>query len=397
MPIKTPTTNELKDTIFANINARLDSSASPLFPRAFLKVHAKVLAGVYIMLHRYINSNQQQGFVSTASAEPITLNGKVITPLNEWGALVRRPKSLAATNAVLTVLVTVETQTGTLPAQSQLIGANNNVIYLTQSAILLNAATVSVSVRAVSDPNGKKGAGVVGNLVAGDSLNFANPLANVAREATVTAQTTTGADAETKQHYRARVDRGFKVLPQGGALADYDEWARGVEGISAAFVYRGSPGQVDVYVESGTTLRGVPTAAQLIAVDDAIQFAGNGKATRRPAGAWVNVLPISTIGFTVYVIGLVTNTLAKTQSDITAAIKEHFVDAAPFIAGIDTLPKTDLITIVELSSVVANITNASGDTFSATRMTKFGGDGALLNIFSLGKGVKVHVNDVIYQ
>ena len=173
--------------------------------------------------------------------------------------------------------------------------------------------TVYVTVKAVEDPNGSGGGGEGGNLSAGDVITFANPLANVQRAAAVTAQTVTGADAETTDEYRQRVVDRFQRRPQGGAPADYDEWGNTVAGIANIYPYTGAPGQVDVYVESSTETDGIPTTAQMEAVYSAIQYDNNGLASRRPLSGWVNVLPIKRTAFSVVVSNVTADDLAAVQ------------------------------------------------------------------------------------
>lgn len=386
MATQTPTTAELTATIVGQIEAQIGQTV-PLLPKAFIRVLAKVLAAVFITLYKYIGFMGLQMFVRTASASPTEINGKTITPLNEWGTLIGEGTPRGATAAELSVQVTVENQTGSLPSGSQLVGATNGVTYLTLNAVLLNAPTVTLTVRAVADSNGSGGVGAIGNLDPGAVLNFANPLANVARQATVLSQTVTGADAETTAAYRQRVIDRFQRRPQGGAYSDYAVWGGQPAGIANIYPYTGQPGEVDVYVESATEPDGIPTQAQLDAVFDAIELDQDGLATRRPANAFVNVLPILRVSFDVDVIGLTGNDLATLRDDVQEAIEQYFLNAEPFIVGLDVPPRRDRIFNVEILSIVNDVAKAAGGSFSNVTFN-ITGDPTLITSYTLNEGQK---------
>jgi len=100
MSIQTPTTKELSDNIIASFEATLNQS-TPLLPKSFLRVLAKVLAGVWVILYKYGGFILLQQFVRTASDQPTEINGQTVTPLDEWGELVGIGAPAAATKAEL--------------------------------------------------------------------------------------------------------------------------------------------------------------------------------------------------------------------------------------------------------------------------------------------------------
>lgn len=395
MATQTPTTQELSASIVGAIEAQIGQSV-PLLPKAFIRVLAKVLAATFITLYKYIGFIGLQLFVRTASGSPTVINGKTITPLIEWGRLIGLGDPLKATAAELTIDVTVEQQTGSLPSGSQLLGETNGVTYLTIGSVLLNAPVVSVTVRAAADPNGSGGVGEIGNLDPGAVLNFANPLPNVARATVVTAQTVTGADAETIDSYRQRVIDRFQRRPQGGAYADYAIWGEEVAGIASVYPYTGQPGEVNVYVESSTETDGIPTQAQLDAVFNSIELDQTGLASRRPANAFVNVLSISRTSFTVTVNGLQGNDLGGLQDSITAAVEGYFLRAEPFIVGLNTPPRRDRISGIELLGVVNDIVRAAGGTFLSATFT-LTGQASNLTSYTLGEGEKAKAASVVFN
>lgn len=397
MSLETPTTKELSDNIIAQLEASLNQTI-PLLPKSFMRVLAKALAAVFVLLYKYGGFIFLQMFVQSASANATTILGVTVTPLTFWGRLIGVGDPTAATSAELLIDVTVESQTGSLPSGSQLVNSGNGVTYITIGSVLLNSPTVQATIRAVSDQAGGGGAGTIGNLDPGAIVSFANPLANVARDAVVDSQTVTGADAEAVEVYRQRVLDRFQKRPQGGAYADYEQWGEEVAGIINVYPYTSDcPGQVDVYCEatpeSSGSPDGIPTTAQLEAVLGSIELDENGLASRRPANALVNSFPITRVPFGVRVTGLLVDDLAQVQADITTAVEEYFLSREPFIEGLSVLPRRDRVTQSAVGGVVDDIVSAAGGVFSAAFVEQ-----SSLNIilYSLGIGEKAKADSVTF-
>jgi uncharacterized phage protein gp47/JayE len=397
MSLITPTTAEINANIIAQLEASLNQTI-PLLPKSFLRVLAKALAAVFILLYKYAGSIFLNIFVQTASDQDTIVNGETINPLKFWGRLIGVGDPTAATNAELLIDITVTNQTGSLPSGTQLVNANNGVTYITIGSILLDAPTKQAIIRAVSDQAGGGGAGVIGNLDPGDIVTFANPLANVDRSASVDSQTVTGANGESTEAYRQRIIDRFQKRPQGGAYADYEQWSEEVEGIINAYPYTSDcPGQVDVFIEatvaSSGSPDGIPTAAQLQAVLDSIELDENGIPTRRPANALANTFPITRVPFDVSVNGLIVDNLAQVQADITTGVEEYFLDREPFIVGLSVAPRTDRITSSAVGGVVDDIVSAAGGIFAGVIVTQ---SAVVINIFALGIGEKAKADSVTF-
>jgi uncharacterized phage protein gp47/JayE len=395
MSLQTPTTKEINDNIIAQLEASLNQTI-PLLPKSFLRVLARALSGVFVLLYKYGGFMFLQTFVRTATISSTTVNGVELSPLKEWGRLVGVGDPAPATNAELLIDITVEAQTGTLPSGTQLLNSSNGVTYITIGAAALDAATVQATIRAVSDQAGGGGAGAIGNLDPGAVVSFANPLANVSRNAVVVSQTVTGADGESTEAYRQRIIDRFQKRPQGGAYADYEQWGEEPAGILNVYPYTSEcPGQVDLYVEatvaSSGSPDGIPTNAQLQEVLESVELDDAGLASRRPANALVNAFPINRVGFDVRVTGLLVSDLAAVRADIEAALEEYFAGREPFIPGLSVPPRRDRITRSALSGVVDDIVSAAGGIFSAVFLTL---DGVDIDLYSLGVGEKSKLNSV---
>jgi uncharacterized phage protein gp47/JayE len=369
LPVQT--TQAIADNIVAQIEAEI-SQTVPLLPKAFVRVLAKALAGVFILLYKYAGFVFLQMFVAHATMAETTINGKKIRPLVEWGRLVGVGDPYAATRAELQIAVKVTNLTGTLQAGALVVRTETGVIYQVVAPVPLTASVVTATIRAVSDQSGGNGSGAIGNLLVGDVVSFANPLPNIATNATVSVVVVNGANAEATEAYRARVIRRFQRRPQGGAHADYQLWAEEVPGIINAYPYSGEldgrPGEVDVFCEatpeSSGSADGYPTDPQLTAVLASINMDVGGKATRRPIGAAVNAKSITRQDFTVTVTGL-TPESETVKDSIRDALSEYMLSREPYIEGLSTLPRRDIVTQGAVSGVVDDVTAAFGASYTS--------------------------------
>lgn len=397
----TPTTAQLSANIVASISAAISQSV-PLLPKAFVRVLAKALAAVMILLYKRGDFIGLQWFVSTASTGVTTFNGQQLVPLIEIGRQIGVGDPTPATQAEFIAAITVTSQVGALTAGTQIIGPTNGITYLLVGSVALDAATVYGTFRAASDQSGGDGSGVIGNLTVGAELNFANPLPNVSRTVTVSSINTVGADAEDLDtDYRRRVLDRWQKRPQGGALADYEQWAETVPGIINVYPYTGAaPGTVDLYSEatvaSSGSPEGIPTAPQLAAVLAAVEFDDNGLASRRPACAFVYSLPITRTKFRVDIEGLAgVADPAQVQADIEGAMAAYFAAGEPFINGLTVPPRRDRLTRSRIIGTVDDIVAAANGTFTTARFNVVGD--MPIESYMLGRGEKAALDSVVYS
>lgn len=380
-----PTVEELSTNIVAGIESSLEQSV-PLLPKAFIRVLAKVLAAVLVIVYRYAGWILLQQYISTASAKETTVLGRKIRPLIELGRENGTGDPIDAQHAELVIEVTVINQTGSLATGSQLLREDTGVLYLTTAPVALDAATVSVTIRAATDQDGGDAAGTIGNLEVGETVEFASPI-NIGATATVTSVAKVGVDAETTEAYRARVLRREQAKPQGGAYADYRAWGEKAPGVVAVYPYTGAPGYVDVYIECDSDLDadGIPDGTVLAAALAAINLDDDGLATRRNANMKPNVMAISRTSFQVAVAGLAATDLAGTQAAIATGVDEFLRSREPFIEGLSVLPRLDRVTQGEIGGVVSEIASAAGATVLSITLRLSGAD---IEAYTLGEGEK---------
>ena len=365
MALATPTTKQISDNVIAQLEASL-SQTIPLLPRAFLRVIAKVTAGVYVTIYKYAGFSLLQMFVARATFQTTEINGQLIRPLVEWGRLVGVGDPIPATQAELEIDITVLSQVGSLPAGTQLLNTTTGVVYQTTAAVDLDSASVSVNARASSDQDGGDGSGEIGNMVDGQTLKLASAPATVAATATVASTVSAGAEAEEEDAYRARVVRRFQRRAQGGAYSDYQQWGTEVAGVRNVYPYTGSPGQVDVYVEAVAGPDGIPDSSLLEDVLESIEFdpdespSPTGLANRRPANAAINVLAITRTEFDVDITGFESDDESSVLASIEQGVDEYLRAREPFIVGLSSLPRLDRVTQGAVAGVVNEIAEANG-------------------------------------
>jgi len=399
MSLTTPTTTEIYTNLIAQIEAAIGQTV-PILPKAFVRVLAKALSGVFILLYKYGGWMFLQIFVQTASIRTTSILGKTFSPLVFWGRLVGIGDPVPATGAELEITISVITQSGSIPSGTLLLGASNGVTYALLGTVTLNDSVITAQVRAVADQAGGGGLGAIGNLEVGSVVYFSSTPANVAKNTVVSGIVNTASDSESETAYRQRVLDKFQKRPQGGAYADYEEWAEEAPGIINAYPYTGDPGEVNVYLEatpeSSGSADGIPTAAQLAAALDLIELDVDGLATRRPAGTRVFTFPISRVGFDVTVIGISpVSDLDTVRDDIETALNEYFSTIEPYISGLSVPPRRDTITRTQMSAIVEDITTAANATFSALLFVLEGGSGTL-GEYTMGEGERAKMSNIIF-
>lgn len=148
-----------------------------------------------------------------------------------WG-VARIPASAASGSVTFTGLA------GTvLPSGIGLRDAAGNTYTTQAGATIGSGGTATVAVLADA-------AGAVGNLAAGTSVDAVSPIAGVtAQQALVAVPGLAGGrDAEADEALRTRLLARIRQPPAGGAMADYEAWARAVSGIGYVAVVPGGLG-----------------------------------------------------------------------------------------------------------------------------------------------------------
>jgi hypothetical protein len=371
MALETRTIQQVNDLIYNQLEAQF-AKTFPLFPKSFIRYLSKTLAGVFIILYKTNGWIFKQLFVQFASFEDVTINGKVINPLKEWGRLVGVGDPNEATQAELTISLVVNSIGETLFAGTQFTNTTNGVIYITQQNYTLSANPTAVQVIATT-------AGTIGNLTPGtDILTAVNTLGIIENDATITTLDTTAVAAETETNYRRRIIERFQLQPQGGAYADYRIWASEVPGVLQTYIYAGDPpSNVLIYVAGvpASYVDRVADSALLLAVANAVEYdPDTGVADRRPIGAVIdpdgdgsysNIESITNVTFDIEITSLVVDdeVIDDVKENIYNSLDDYMQDREPFIEGLSIPPKKGTVTQANVIGIVNDIVQAQSGTF----------------------------------
>ena len=193
--------NKTVESVYKLIVAGLEQELNVKFrllPKSFIRVLAKVMAGVYITLYKQQAWMFLQMFVDTATFDEIEVLGRKIRPLVMWGELVGVGEPSEATQWAGKARVKVTAVRTYLEEGSPLRNAATGKIYITTETKFLAKMEEVIAVKCAE-------AGTVGNLVTGDELQFVSPLNNVERKDLVTEVNYEAVDAESAVTYRGRV------------------------------------------------------------------------------------------------------------------------------------------------------------------------------------------------
>lgn len=363
-----------------------------LLPKAFLRIFLKIISAVFLILYKLIGWYFLQIFPHTASFDPVTVLGVTLRPLVMWGRLVGVGDPFAATQWTGTVhAISYPIAFGrSVVAGTQLKSNLSGQVYITEGTVLINAETVVLNVRCVSQ-------GTMGNLTVGDELSFVEPLGTVHRGASVTAIGVLGTDSEGEAAYRARVMNRYQSPPQGGAALDYRLWASGVPGVLQTYVYKDDDTATGVLVfvagVSGLYVDRIPSPELRVAVGTACTYdPKTGLSTRKPVGAvldpgndgtYANVLPVSIVAYDVAIAGLVGVDPEGFAEVAKPLVENYFLGREPYIRGLSVdVNIKDKITRNALISIFNTVAEKFGASFGAVTMTG-PGDG---NSYTLSRG-----------
>ncbi|MCK5611173.1 baseplate J/gp47 family protein [Candidatus Pacearchaeota archaeon] len=251
-----PTTEEINDRIISDIESKT-SQSTPLFFKAFNRVLAFALSGVFTILYKFGQWAIRQIFTITQDGDSLELKG-------DQYDIARK----VATSAELTAGFTGDNGT-TIPSGQQFRGDSNGLLYTLQTTEEIVGGTASGAVLCLTS-------GEAGNLINGSNLTILQPIAGLDNQATISATVTEGEDQESIEDYRARISEREKTPPQGGSLVDYILWAKEVPGITRAFAWghREVPaiaeGHVTIYPLNDDEASRIPSSAKLTEVQEYI-------------------------------------------------------------------------------------------------------------------------------
>lgn len=216
MSFARPTLAELITRTTADLVSRLQLE-SEVMRRAFVRTVSRVWSGAVHALYGHLDWSSRQHLVSTCDAEFLDAHGAEYE-------LSRLPATYASGEAIFS-----GADGAIVPAGTRVQRADG-VEYLVQADAAIDAGgTVAVAVDAVD-------AGADGNSGPGTALTLTSSIPAVFAAAAAPDGITGGNDVESDARFRARVLERKRAAPQGGALVDYEIWAKEVAGVTRVWV-----------------------------------------------------------------------------------------------------------------------------------------------------------------
>lgn len=334
-----PTIEEIKNRIVSDIENKIGQTV-PLLPLAFIKVFASAVSGTIFLLYQAILWVYKQIFPATADYFNLVLLGAIV------GVTPRK--------AVSAVIFCDVPGTGTQVSQGTLFIGDNGVTYrvTTNTAIVAGVAS-DVPMLALTS-------GEIGNLANGEILNITSTDLDLTGTATVTDTQTSGAKAESRESFSARVSLRYRtryITGSPGAIA-----INGLE--TPNFIWIGPyesatlPGTVDVYGRVDNKTDGIPTNAQLAELLNYLKFdPTTGKEIRRPMGITYVPTAISVRSFEIDIYISGSNPALNAQ--IQTALENYASSLEPYIIGISDTRK-NVLTNTDAAGVADGVAVQAG-------------------------------------
>jgi len=306
MSFQRPTLENLITRTRQDFESRLEI-AGTLLRRAVSAVLAKVVAGAAHLLHGYLEFISQQLMPDTA------IDSYMLRWASIWG-IVPTPGSYASG------IADVEGLSGTVIPAGTLWRRSDGRLYETLAEVTIEDESAVIALESLE-------AGVDANCDAGTQLSIVTPILGVNSSALVDSEGLGGgADGESNDSIRARTLDRIRRPPMGGAITDYEKWAREVPGVTRVWVYPewlgpGTVGVTFVRDGDGEGAEIIPDSGEVETVQDYID-------ARRPVTAHVTVFapiadPVD------YEIIIVPNTEVVKAAVEAELADMHFRDATP--------------------------------------------------------------------
>lgn len=361
-----PNITQLNTNIAGDLKNKLNLSNNPL--KRVLNALALVLSGQFYLAYLYLRDIQDNIFVDTATTAEFggTLERQGMIYLNRGmfpdSIGVFKLSVTAVAGSVLRANLTFKSNEGTL---------NPGQVYVLDSEYTCTGTADEIEVRSI-------GAGVAYNLNVADNLTITEPVIGVDKTVTVTEVVEQPKAGETIELYRQAILSAIQLEPQGGSRADYRQWATDAQGVRLVYPYvrDGEPSNLDVYVEAtlvdSTDGKGTPSSTILDDVEEVLNYDPDiskpiYERGRKPAQAFLNVLPIVLVPIDVEITDL-SDSSAAVQATIQSALEDMLYRVRPFISGADLQRnKNDILYYGKVQSVVTE-SLVNGNFFNLLKM-----------------------------
>lgn len=207
-----PLLTDLVFRIETDLKGRL-SGGDAMLRRAIERVLARVFAGAIHGLYGRLETLAKNLFDDSAEGEVLARRAAI-------KGLVKKPATLAAGP------ITVTGADDEVVPEGARLQRSDEAEYLVTAPATIVAGVATVTVVAAV-------AGSAGVAEEGTELTFVSPIGGISSSAVVaTGGLVGGADEETDEELRARLLARNRKPPQGGAQADYEDWAKDISGVT---------------------------------------------------------------------------------------------------------------------------------------------------------------------
>jgi uncharacterized phage protein gp47/JayE len=230
MPFARPTLTDLRNQSIEDVTTSGVPGLTGLLRNAVLRVLAWCMAGLAYSVYGYADWIARMGVPFTAASEY----------LYAWAALIGiYPKEATAASGSAQF---TGNPSNVIPSGTPLRRIDGTTYVTTADGVI--DGTGSVIVPMLADE-----LGAATNCDPGTVINIGSPISGINSAGVTIGATTGGADQETDEALRTRMLAKYRAPPQGGAVADYTEWALEVSGCTRAWIVGGGygPGSVVVF------------------------------------------------------------------------------------------------------------------------------------------------------
>lgn len=310
MPYTRPTQQQIYDAIKADLLSRFPT-LDPTLANSLALGLVSVMAGSQSGIYDYLDWILRQVFPDVATAES----------LERWSNIFGISRTAAA-KATGSITATASVLGTVVPVGAELQTVGGTRIKLTQALDFTSSSPQTANVEAVEF-------GPDGNLATSTNVDFVASWSGVDDTATVDSPGMTGGrDRQTDSSLRDELLARLSEPPKGGAIYDYDDWAKEATDVTRTFIRNwenaslfgdsATLGEIIVYFAMDNTYSdGIPTAGDVTTVQDYIDDV-------KPAGAKVTVIApsASVVNFDVSITPDNATTQAATEEGLENAIIE---------------------------------------------------------------------------
>lgn len=297
MPFARPTLTELRAQSIEDITTSGVPGLTGLLRNAVLRVLAWAMAGLAYSVYGYADWIARMGVPFTAEDEF----------LYAWAALIGvYPKAASSASGSATFTGAADS---VLPLGTPLRRPNGTTYETTTEASINTLGNVTVDVLALD-------VGADTNAAVGEAISITTSIAGVNAQGLVATALTGGADAETNEQLRARMLAKYRAPPQGGAVADYIEWATEVPGCTRAWCASEGAGGVIVWVMfDGNGNDGFPIGTDGVSQYETRQSLGTASGDQGLVAD--HIYPVQPVTAMVYVAGPIEHPIDVTLANLT--------------------------------------------------------------------------------